>query len=139
MSSQNRRKILALIKLLIEIKANEDDQALREEYLLQIENFLNNSKKLLVREDLELFQKEFQRFLKFVELKWGKDSKLYTQCTQILHLIESIEYQITKDAEGELSDLCREWDNANAIYRPDKQALDYASQIIYETVISKKA
>ena len=136
---KSKKKILTLIKLLIEIKANDNDRELREEYLLQIENFLNNSKGMLVRDDLELFRKEFQRFIKFVSMKWGSESVLHIISTRILYLVESLYSQASDESTGELSDLCREWDNANAIYRPDKQALDYASQIIYETVISKKA
>ena len=138
MISEKKKKILNLIKLLIEIRANPDDKNLREEYLLKLEDFLSNSENQLVKNDLDLFRKELYRFIKFASLKWGSDSDLYFISSRILHKVDSLCMSSSDNLSGNLSELCEEWDNANATYRPDEQALDYASQIIYETVISRK-
>lgn len=133
-SENNIDELLHLIKA---IKYQPEDLKLREEYLTSFLFYLNRNKEKWLVKELQLFKKEFLRYLEYCLMKWGKEKKLYYPILHILERIESLEKQSVDSPEGPLSSFCDKWQNVTAKYRPVEQAFDYASQIIYENATNK--
>ena len=128
----NTNNIKELLHLLKTIKFRPEDLSLRFHCLSRHLYYLNYNQKEWVKKDLQTIKKETFRYCNYFLMKWGEDYQAYNILLNILERINFLEKTCSEDPEGPLSKFCEEWEYTNSKYRPEDQALDYASQIIYE-------
>ncbi|MCW9705770.1 hypothetical protein [Fodinibius salsisoli] len=114
------------------LKYKPSAQSVKQDYLSDFLEFTKQKRDEFTREEIECLLKEFFRFNKFIEMKWGRENEVFKLSQQILDELEAYDASNRNMKNEELSKFIESFREVNRKYRPDKQALDYASQIIYE-------
>ncbi|SMO94798.1 hypothetical protein [Fodinibius sediminis] len=127
--SNNYQDLLYQIR---SIKYKPTDQTVRINYLSDFLEFTIQKRDEFTREEIDSLLKEFFRFNNFIEMKWGRDNEVFKLSQQILEELEANDPSNRDRKNEELSKFIERFRDVNRRYRPDEQALDYASQIIYE-------
>jgi len=114
------------------IKYDPANLELRVGYLKDFRNLVLDHIQYCNKDDFNSIEKEISRFKKFSEIKWGLNNKISNKCNELLYELEDSRIQVGTKKNDNWDNFINEWININRRFRPDEQALDYASQIILE-------
>lgn len=122
----------SLISIIKAIYFRPELKELRIIYLDTVIDFIISNR----FDEKQVFQMRhyFKRFLSYSKMKWGKESALISKGNYILELLEDDTF-LTKKSSDEISDFIENWLQISIKYRPKEEALDYASQAIYESMV----
>lgn len=136
-TSKKKSDQKAIIYYVKAIKYLPEDISIRNKFIKHIISFLRENDEKFVKNDLSILKEEFSKLLRYVQLKWGRESKLAMNIYNLINEIERINYLSTDNEEGPLSDFIADVEILLKKYRPVEQALDYASQIVYDTIANR--
>ncbi len=121
----------AILYLLRSIKYQPDNEVLRGRYLNLFLSYIS-SIRFKIKDELriEIF-KEFLRFKEYSKMVWGGESNINNYSEKI---IKELDCEMVEQSTKEIEDFINDWIDINQRYRPDEQALDYASQLIYKLI-----
>ncbi|MEP1939491.1 MAG: hypothetical protein ABJK11_08015 [Balneola sp.] len=128
MHDAEKNQAEAILFLLRSIKYKPKEISIRQRYLNIFLRFISSVKYQIRDEDrIEIF-KEFLRFKEYSKMTWGGDSDIYKYSETI---IKELDCEQIEAPSEDLEVFIYRWIEINRRFRPDKQALDYASQLIY--------
>ncbi len=121
----------AILYLLRAIKFKSFEESIRQRYLNIFFHFISTIKFQISDEIRVEIVKEFLRFKEYSKMTWGEESEIYKYSGRIIDALDCEQIETQKE---NLKDFIYRWLDINRRFRPDEQALDYASQLIFNKI-----